>query len=759
MTGNSDAVRLEHRNPDNLDHDSRATVHSEVRRVEKREWWLWATTLTVTLLLTAGIASFLPSLLHSDENWESHFSVQQTVWGLVGVVLLFDLYTIYQQLQIHSIRRQLMKREELFRLISENAADMIAVVDMEGRRIYNSLSYQKVLGYSPEELKNSSGFDQIHPDDRERVREAAAAARRTGEGRTVEYRIRHKDGSWRVLESTSNVTLSSKGAPENLVIVNRDITERKKTVEALRLSEASFRSVIEGAPYAIYRASFEGRFLQVNPALQKMLEYESAADLLDATLSSDVFHHSGDFQRLIELLRDVGEFKDVEADWKRKDGTPITVMCSGRSLNESADTPPCFEVFAEDVTDRRVLERQLRMAAKMEAVGRLSGGIAHDFNNLLGVIIGYSQVLRRKLPEGGPLAEYAEEIEKAGQRAVSLTRQLLAFSRQQILSPAVLNLNALVADMEKMLPRLIGEDIAVSVKLSPELGSVKADQGQVEQVVMNLAVNARDAMPTGGKLVVETANVELDEAYSRHHPGAKPGRYVMLAVTDSGMGMSAETLAHIFEPFFTTKEVGKGTGLGLATVYGVVKQSGGYVWVDSAIGKGASFQIFLPRVDETAVPSITKPALADDLKGTETILLVEDADALRKLARSFLTEHGFQVLAAPNGEAAIEVAKVHSGRVDLLLTDVVMPGMNGRCLADELLSKWPALKVVFISGYTDSFIAGHGVLEPGTHLLHKPFTEDALIRKVREVLDANRVGTQRHRTDQPLTPVPAIQNV
>jgi CheY-like chemotaxis protein len=233
----------------------------------------------------------------------------------------------------------------------------------------------------------------------------------------------------------------------------------------------------------------------------------------------------------------------------------------------------------------------------------------------------------------------------------------------------------------------------------------------------------------------------------------------MLAVTDSGMGMSAETLAHIFEPFFTTKEVGKGTGLGLATVYGVVKQSGGYVWVDSAIGKGASFQIFLPRVDETAVPSITKPALADDLKGTETILLVEDADALRKLARSFLTEHGFQVLAAPNGEAAIEVAKVHSGRVDLLLTDVVMPGMNGRCLADELLSKWPALKVVFISGYTDSFIAGHGVLEPGTHLLHKPFTEDALIRKVREVLDANRVGTQRHRTDQPLTPVPAIQNV
>jgi two-component system cell cycle sensor histidine kinase/response regulator CckA len=750
---------LEDRNPDNLDHSSRATVHSEVRRVENREWWLWATTLTVTLLLTAGIVSFLPSLLHATENGESRFTVQQTVWGLVAVVLLFDLYSIYQQLQIHRIRRQLSKREELFRLISENAADMIAVVDMEGQRIYNSLSYQKVLGYSPEELKNSSGFDQIHPDDRGRVREAASEARRTGEGRTVEYRIRHKDGSWRVLESTSSVTLSSKGEPENLVIVNRDITERKETVEALRLSEGSFRSVVEGAPYAIYRANFEGRLLQVNPAMQRMLAYESPSELLSATLGPDVYQHPVDFQRLIELLGSIGEFQDVEAEWKRKDGTPITVKCSGRRLDENRDGSPCFEVFADDVTARRVLERQLRMAAKMEAVGRLSGGIAHDFNNLLGVIIGYSQVLRRKLGEGSPFQEYAEEIEKAGQRAVSLTRQLLAFSRQQILTPAVLNLNSLVSDMEKMLPRLIGEDIAVTVNLRPELGSVKADQGQIEQVVMNLAVNARDAMPTGGKLVVETANVELDEAYARHHPGAKPGSYVMLAVTDSGMGMSAETHAHIFEPFFTTKEVGKGTGLGLATVYGVVKQSGGYVWVDSEIGKGASFQIFLPRVEESVVPSIARPVPVENLKGTETVLLVEDADALRKLARSFLIDHGFQVLAAPNGEVAIEVAKTHESHIDLLLTDVVMPGMNGRRLADQLLSIRPGLKVIFISGYTDSFIAGHGVLEPGTHLLHKPFTEDALIRKVREVLDADREGVRLQGTELPQTDVRLIHKI
>ena len=750
-------MSLKGRKADNLDPASRATIHSELRRVENREWWLWGTTLTVTLLLTAGIVSFLPSLLHSAENWESRFTVQQTVWGLVGVVFLFDLYSIYQQLQIHRIRRQLSKREELFRLISENAADMIAVVDVDGQRIYNSLSYEKVLGYSPEELRNSSGFDQIHPDDRARVREAASEARQTGEGRTVEYRMRHKDGSWRVLESTSSVTFNSKGEPEKLVIVNRDITERKETVEALRLSERSFRSVVESAPYAIYRANFEGRLLQVNPAMQRMLAYESTSELLAATLGADVYQNPVDFQRLIELLRSIGEFQDVEAEWKRKDGTPITVMCSGRRLDENPDASPCFEVFADDVTASRVLERQLRMAAKMEAVGRLSGGIAHDFNNLLGVIIGYSQVLRRKLGEDSLLQEHAEEIEKAGQRAVSLTRQLLAFSRQQILTPAVVNLNSLVSDMEKMLPRLIGEDIAVSVNLSPGIGSVKADRGQIEQVVMNLAVNARDAMPAGGKLVVETANVDLDEVYARHHPGAKPGRYVMLAVTDSGMGMGAETLSHIFEPFFTTKEVGKGTGLGLATVYGVVKQSGGYVWVDSEIGKGTSFQIFLPRVEESVVPSIAKTAPSENLKGTETVLLVEDADALRKLARSFLIDHGFQVLAAANGEVAIEVAKTHEGRIDLLLTDVVMPGMNGRRLADQLLSKRPGLKVIFISGYTDSFIAGHGVLEPGTHLLHKPFTEEALILKVREVLDADPEEVRPHRTELPQTDVRVIQ--
>jgi CheY-like chemotaxis protein len=326
------------------------------------------------------------------------------------------------------------------------------------------------------------------------------------------------------------------------------------------------------------------------------------------------------------------------------------------------------------------------------------------------------------------------EIEKAGERAASLTKQLLAFSRQQVLTPAVLSLNALVTDMEGMLPRLLGEDVKVSLELDPELGNVIADQSQIEQIIMNLAVNARDAMPTGGKLKIRTANFEIDQAYTRNHPGSKAGNYVLLAVTDTGTGMDAETLTHMFEPFFTTKERGKGTGLGLATVYGIVKQSNGYIWVDSAPGKGASFEIYLPR--HAGQPAHEQELDSEEqLRGSECILLVEDAEPLRKLAKSFLETAGFRVLSAGSGEEALEVAARFGGIFDLLLTDVVMPGMNGRVLAEQLLPRQPGMKVLYVSGYTDSFIAGHGVLETGTHLLHKPFTDEVLIRKVRQVLD------------------------
>ncbi len=665
------------------------TMGINIGRIERREWFLWSAAVLVTLLLTGGLASFL---LREQEDPIS--GLPQTIQGLIGLVLIFDIYTLYQQLQIHRMRRRLIEGEKLFRLITENAADMIAVVDMEGKRIFNSLSYEKVLGYSLDELKESSAFEQIHPDDRESVKSAGDEARRTGVGRPLEYRVRHKDGTWRVLESTASVIRDAKGEPQHMVIVNRDVTERKRAAEALRRSEASFRSVVEDAPYGIYRASLSGELVLVNPALQKILGYASQTELLQANLGTQIYRNPLDHQKVNELLLRQQSFNDVEVEWKRKDGTPITVRCSGWPIKDESGRVAFLELFAEDVTERRALERQLRMAQKMEAVGRLSGGIAHDFNNLLGVIIGYSQVLKRSLKPEHPLYEHAEEIEKASQRAVSLTRQLLAFSRQQVLEPVILNMNALVSDMEKMLPRLIGEDVALTLTLDPALGQVKADPGQVEQVIMNLAVNARDAMPDGGKLTIQTANVD--------------------------------------------QERDKGTGLGLATVYGVVKQSGGYIAVDSEKGKGASFSVYLLRVEN----AVTAPDLSNDapvsVRGSETILLVEDEESLRKLADMFLRDSGYHVLTAADGAQALQVARQYAGPIHLLLTDVVMPGINGRVLAERLAPSQPGMRILYVSGYTDSFIAGHGVLEAGAHLLHKPFTEESLTRKVRELLDANR---------------------
>jgi PAS domain S-box-containing protein len=718
--------------------DSPATVlRTNFRRIERREWWLWAVAGVISLLLTIGLASFLLPDAHSNIEFHTIGVMPPVLRGLVGLVFLFDLYTIYQHLLIHRIRRRLVEREELFHLISENAADMIAVVDMKGNRLFNSLSYQKVLGYTQEELRASSAFEQIHPDDRETVKHAAEEAQRSGVGKTLEYRLRHKDGTWLTLESTSSVILNAEGKPEKLVIVNRNITERKNSREALRRSEANFRSVVEDAPYGIYRASASGQFLQTNPALRQMLGYASAEELHSKELA-DIFLYAAEHHRLTELLTVSEEIKDIEMEWKRSDDTPVTLRCSGRRIDDEHGTPAYFEVFAEDVTEKRILEKQLRMAQKMEAIGRLSGGIAHDFNNYLGVIIGYSRVLKKALGEKSPLCEHALEIEKAGQRAASLTKQLLAFSRRQVLSPAVLSLNTMASEMESMLPRLLGEDVAVSLTLDPGLNSVKADPSQIEQVIMNLAVNARDAMPAGGKLEIRTANVELDQTYVRSHPGSRAGSFVVLAVSDTGTGMDTVTLTHIFEPFFTTKELGKGTGLGLATVYGIVKQSNGYIWVDSEVGKGTTFEIFLPRHVGDPVAKEIKVDSDETLHGSENILLVEDAEPLRKLAQTFLEAAGFHVLSAGSGEEALEVAARSGVNFDLLLTDVVMPGMNGRVLAEQLLQRQPSIKVLYMSGYSDSFIAGHGILESGTYLVHKPFTEEELIRKAREVLDGAR---------------------
>jgi CheY-like chemotaxis protein len=386
------------------------------------------------------------------------------------------------------------------------------------------------------------------------------------------------------------------------------------------------------------------------------------------------------------------------------------------------------------------LEEQLRNAQQLEAIGRLAGGVAHDFNNLLTVILGYTQILADGVPADSRQATSTAQIKSAAERAAGITRQLLAFSRKQVLSPHIINLNDTMMNLDSLLRRLIGEDIEVLTVPASDLGSVKADPGQIEQVIMNLALNARDAMPHGGKLTIETANVQLDTSYATEHQPITPGRYVLLAFSDTGVGMSPEVQARIFEPFFTTKEVGKGTGLGLSTVYGIVKQSGGFIWVYSELGQGATFKIYLPRVDQTAETVTGDKRLSNVLRGTETILLVEDDPQLRQLTSSVLSHCGYKLLVATNPDEGLAIARADHNDIRLLITDVVMPGMNGRQLAEQISKISPSMKVLYISGYTNNAIVHYGVLDEGLWFLPKPFSLSALVGKVREILDSSPGG-------------------
>jgi PAS domain S-box-containing protein len=510
--------------------------------------------------------------------------------------------------------------------------------------------------------------------------------------------------------------------------------ERKRAEEALTRSETTYRSLVEDSPFGIFQSAPDGRLLAVNPALVNILGYSSESELLEKNMATDVYVDSDERRRLIEEVTRRGSLA-AESVWRRKDGKTITVRQTGRAVRDAHGRVERFNVILEDITEHRQLENQLRQAQKMEAIGRLAGGVAHDFNNLLTAIFGYADLLRDELPEGSSARQDTEEIRKAAQRAAALTRQLLAFSRQQVLEPVVVNVNDLVEEFDKMLRRLIGEDIEFRVSLAPDLGNVRADPGQLQQVLMNLVVNARDAMPTGGKLLIETMNTDLTGEYAELHQPVVPGSYVMVAVSDTGIGMDADTLTRIFEPFFTTKEKGRGTGLGLSTVYGIVKQSGGYIWVYSEPGRGTTFKVYLPRVDAPARP-VGQPRGTRALAGTETILLAEDDEMLRPLSKVLLRKLGYTVLEAPNGEEALAAAERHHGPIHLLVADVVMPGASGRELARRLAESRPDTKVLYVSGYTDDAIVRHGMLEPGLNFLQKPFTPDALARKVREVLDA-----------------------
>jgi two-component system, cell cycle sensor histidine kinase and response regulator CckA len=536
-------------------------------------------------------------------------------------------------------------------------------------------------------------------------------------------------------EQLAELALELEKKVENRTMgLRAEITERYRAEEKLRESEERYRDLFENANDLIHSYTPDGKLLYANRAWRKVLGY-TEEEIQDLNVRH--VHSSDDLEAFEEQMTRLfrGEDQDKEeVTLVTKDGRKILGEAS-RTCKFVDGNPVFVRSIVRDVTERRQLEEQLRQTVKMEAIGQLAGGVAHDFNNLLTIISGYGQILEESVETKE--REYVTEILKASERAASLTRQLLAFSRRQILAPQVLDLNSIVLNMEKMLKRLIGEDIELATVQEANLGRVKADAGQIEQVILNLAVNARDAMPDGGKITIETANIELDEAYARTHSTVVPGSYVMLAVSDTGMGMTSETITHIFEPFFTTKEKGKGTGLGLSTVYGIVKQSAGNVWVYSEIGRGSTFKVYLPRVHDAANMTHTTSA-PESIRGTETILLVEDEAPVRSLVRETLQAYGYKVLEAQGAEDAISIFQEYVQPIHLLLTDVVMPQVSGKELAKRMSPSHPEAEILFMSGYTDNAIVRHGVLDANTFFLQKPFMPRTLVTKVREVLDAKR---------------------
>ncbi len=631
-----------------------------------------------------------------------------------------------------------LRAEELLKQVINADPSLVFVKDWDGKFTLVNKALAQAYATSPEELLGKSDADFN--------RNQAEVAHYLRDDREVMSSLRPKlvpeepvtnphTGETRWFQTVKVPLLSADGRAHQVLGVATDITDRKRTEAALRNSEESYRSLVDGVRDVIFALSPSGEVTSLNPAFEEMTgfppaewvgrPFEAFVHPDDVPLALDLFGRvlRGEPRPTIpfRILTKGGSYRVAEfsATAQVRDGRLAGILGIGR-----------------DVTERLGLEQQLRQAQKMEAVGRLAGGIAHDFNNILTAITGHADLLLEDLGHHDPRRADVDEIRRSAERAAGLTRQLLAFSRQQVLQPKVVDVNALVLDMDKLLRRLIGEDVELATALDPTLGRVTADPGQLEQVIVNLAVNARDAMPQGGKLTLETRNIDLDSSYTLEHSLVKPGPYVQLTVSDSGIGMDEETQAHAFEPFFTTKPRGQGTGLGLAMVYGTVKQSGGFIWVYSEPGHGATFKIYLPRVD-APVESATPPAPVErPPRGSETVLLAEDEPAVRAIAQQVLERQGYTVLAAPSGADALALAAQHGVTIHLLLTDVVMPGMSGRDLADRLTAQRPGIRVLYISGYTDNAIVRHGMLEPGLAYLQKPFRPDALVRKVREVLDA-----------------------
>jgi PAS domain S-box-containing protein len=642
---------------------------------------------------------------------------------------------------IRNAEAALRENREQLQLLLDSSAEAIFGLDLKGACTFCNAAAIRMLGY--ESVQPLLGED-MHA----KIHHRRAGGDPYPEADCEIYQARRKGTSahsgddlfWRCDGTSFPVEYWSHPVVRDEVVVGSvvtffDITQKKKAEEALRRTEAQHQSIIAGAPYGIYRADSGGNLLMVNPALVVMLGYESEAELLHLSSSVALYCKPEDSVCRAEKYSSGQDTVGVEAHLKRKDGVQLTVRLSGRRIHSEDEGTSGYEVFVENITEQRHLERQLLQAQKMEAVGQLAGGVAHDFNNLLMVINGFAQMILDSADDPVKIAQYASQINDAGTKAASVTKQLLAFSRSQVQDLEVLDMNVLISGLGEMLPRFLGEDIEMVVSPSGENCMVHADQAQIEQVIMNLVLNARDAMPKGGRVTIAAERAHLDQAYfSAHDVRIAPGEYIMLSVTDTGCGMDATTRARVFEPFFTTKERGKGTGLGLATVYGIVKQSAGLVWVYSEVGRGTAFKVYLPEAKSRTPVASKPPAIENGLAGSETILIVEDEKGIRDVACGYLRAKGYQVLQAPNPAEALRILSEAKQPIHLMLTDMIMPGGNGPELAAAVRNMGLRLPVIFMSGYADRSLDLE-TLGSDSVFLQKPFSLATLARAVRSALE------------------------